>query len=92
VQDVLVAWVVDCLQRPPHPQAVPLVPSSRHVIRGGSASEVLMHFSFQEHDSTSERMTSELSLVSPARFELDRAGAQSEVGKTRVSGFLNLMV
>jgi hypothetical protein len=86
VQDVLVARVVDCLQRPPHPQAVPLVPSSRYAIRGGSASEVLMHFSFQAWTRQYRGWPASL------RFELDRPGSQFEVGKIRVSDFLNLMV
>jgi hypothetical protein len=43
--------------------------------------------------STLERMTSEPHPGSPAWFELDRSGAQSEVsGKIRVSGFSNRII
>jgi hypothetical protein len=46
-----------------------------------------------KHRITSERMTSKPHLGSPARFELDRAGAQSEVsGKIEVFGFPNRIV
>jgi hypothetical protein len=46
-----------------------------------------------KHGITSERMTSKPYLGLPARFELDRAGAQSEVsGKIEVSVFPNRMV
>jgi hypothetical protein len=49
--------------------------------------------SMHEHESPSQRMTSEPRLGLPAQFELDRSGAQSEVlGKTSVSDFLNRMI
>jgi hypothetical protein len=57
------------------------------------AAIVTLGVSQCEHGSTSERVTNEPRLGSPARFELDRAGAKSKVsGKIRVSGFPNWIV
>jgi hypothetical protein len=50
-------------------------------------------WSKREHGSTSESVTSEPYLGLPARFEIDRAGAQSEVlVKTGVSDLSNRIV